>query len=237
MIAPLFRLACRTGAHLWAALLLSGLAHAADDIPWIWHSSSAPAQASEVAVLLDHLVLSGNDIQIRPRRRMLVVGKATRVTAVVHVQTDARHPPTLGPRQSQAIIAAMTAASRQSTSGWVQLDFEALQSQRTFYLALVAAVRRQIPPNTKLSVTVLASWCQQAGLLAKIEADEVVPMFFHMGAATDDYRARLLQNTERLDPRCRNQAAGFAVQEAPPRVVQQRYTRRYWFNFKNWDTD
>ncbi|MES2951575.1 MAG: hypothetical protein V4858_23850 [Pseudomonadota bacterium] len=184
MIAPLFRFVCRAGVHLLAAMLpLPSLVHAADDIPWIWHSSSAPAQASEVAVLLDHLVLSGNDIQIRPRRHMLVVGKAMRVTPVVHVQTDTRHPPTLGPRQSHAILAAVTAASRQSTSGWVQLDFEALQSQKTFYLALVAAVRRQIPPNTKLSVTVLASWCQQAGLLAKIEADEVVPMFFHMGGA------------------------------------------------------
>jgi len=218
-----------------AALSISSAAAAATDMLWVWHSSGAPKRAQDLAVLLDHLQLSGDAIEVRHRMRLLIVGKGVRVTPVVHVQSDPENLPRLGPRQTHAIASAILAASRRSTSGWVQLDFEALDSQRPYYFELIAVLRRELPPTIKLSATTLASWCDEPGLLDALAADEVVPMFFRMGAAAGAYQRRLQFAPERLSPRCRQQAAGFAVQDAPSPAVQQRYERRYWFNFKNWD--
>lgn len=217
------------------AFLLHWPGARAADIPWIWHSSDAPAHAQELAVLLDHLQLSGDGIEIRHRKKMLLVDPATRVTPVVHVQSDVKNMPRLGPRQTEAIVKAVQAASLRSTSGWVQLDFEALESQTDYYVRLVSTLRSRIAPSIKLSVTVMAGWCVHKGLLAQLRADEVVPMFFHMGPQADAYRARLQRTPEQFDPRCRQQAVGFAVQEKPALEVQRRYERRYWFNYQAWN--
>lgn len=225
---------CTTALLVSAFLLYWPSAHGAD-IPWIWHSSDAPAHAQEIAVLLDHLQLSGDGIAIRQRRKMLLVDKATRVTPVVHVQSDPKNMPNLGPRQTEAIVQAVQAASLRSTSGWVQLDFEALESQRDYYVRLVSTLRNRLAPSIQFSVTVMAGWCAHKGLLAQLRADEVVPMFFHMGPQADTYRARLQRKPDQFDPRCRQQAAGFAVQEKPALEVQRRYDRRYWFNYQAWN--
>jgi len=217
------------------ALALWPVVACATDIPWVWHSSGPPERAQELAVLLDHLQLSGDAIEVRQRKRLLIVDKSTCVTPVVHVQSNLSRMPRLGSHQTDAIRNAVKAAAARSTSGWVQLDFEALESQRPYYFGLVAALRRDLPASIKLSVTILASWCEEKGLLDKLTADEVVPMFFRMGMTAEDYQHRLQHTPERFDSRCRQQAAGFAIQEAPPAAVQQRYARRYWFNFRNWD--
>jgi hypothetical protein len=206
----------------------------ASDIAWVWHSSDAPARTGEIALLLDHLVISGQAIHIRQRRRVLVVEKSTRVTPVVHVQTDIKHPSHLDANHTKAIVKAVKAASQSSTSGWVQLDFEARQSEQAYYLNLVNALRDELPPTIKLSVTVMASWCMQTRLLEKIRADEIVPMFFRMGVVSDTYWARLQNHPERLSSRCKNTAAGFAVQETTPTAILSSFERRYWFNYNNW---
>jgi len=217
-----------------AALILPPRGYA-DDIAWVWHSSPAPSNFKEIALLLDHLVISGDHIQIRRRQRELVVDALTRVTPVVHVQTDAKHPTMLGPRHTEAIVNAMRDASRRSTSGWVQLDFEARTSEQAYFIALVRVVRQSLPPALRLSVTTMAQSCQQPGFLEQVQADEIVPLFFYMGTSADSYRARLQRDPQALDNRCRQTAAGFAVQETPEASVQNRYARRYWFNYKNWN--
>lgn len=221
---------------LWGLLALNPIAVHASDIAWVWHSSDAPANYSEIALLLDHLVISGEDIHIRQRRRMLVVAPSTRVTPVVHVQTDSKHPSRLSARHTTAIVKAVKRAATRSTSGWVQLDFEATQSHQAYYLDLVNTLRAELAPTTKLSVTVMASWCTQWGLLEKIHADEIVPLFFRMGLSADTYWQRLQNQPEKLDGLCRQHAAGFAVQEKPSNKILNRYQRRYWFTYKIWNT-
>lgn len=216
------------------SLLLASAQVGAEDIPWVWHSSDAPSSASSLAVLLDHIRLSGDAIEVRQRMKALVVATGVRVTPVVHVQVDTAHLPRLGAAQTQVIHDAVLAAGRRSTSNWVQLDFEALQSQQSYYLALLRLLRRDLPPTVKLSVTILASWCEQKSLMVQLSADEVVPMFFRMGSNASAYLERLRYHSEQFSPRCQDAAAGFAMQEAPALSVQERYARRYWFNYKNW---
>ena len=219
---------------LYVTFLMAASSAGASDIPWVWHSSRAPEHTREIALLLDHMVLSGNRVDVRRRMRRLSVDGGVLVTPVVHVQSDAAAPPVLGADQTKMIVESVLAAARQSTSTWVQLDFEVVESQWPYYSELVATLRRELPPPVRLSVTALASWCADARL-RELAADEVVPMFFRMGAAAKEYRQRLISAPERLDARCRGPAAGFAVQEAPPHEVLRRYQRLYWFNFDNWN--
>lgn len=204
------------------------------DIAWVWYSSDAPSGFEEFAVLADTLLFTGERIETRHRLRSLWLPPRSSVTPVIHVHQDAALPPRLGPRHAEAIVAAVDKAAQRSTSHWVQLDFEALDSQQAFYVALVKGLRARLPATIKLSLTMRAAWCDKPALLASLEADEVVPMFFRMGELAPDYRERLIGSPERFAVRCRQAAAGFARQEAPPKTVAARYQRRYWFNYRNW---
>lgn len=186
-------------------------------------------------MLTRSLHFSGERIEVRHRMRALDVERGTKVTPTVHVHQDLARATQLGPRHAAAIEAAMRAASLQSTSKWVQLDFEALDSQRPFYVELVKTLRADLPGAIKLSVTVRAGWCDKPELLGGLAADEVVPMFFRMGEASEGYRERLIAAPESLAPRCRQQAVGLAKQEPVPAHVSARYQRRYWFNYRNWN--
>lgn len=167
----------------------------------------------------------------------LVVAPTVQVTPVVHVQIDFAAIPILGQQHTEAISKAMLAAAKRSSSGWVQFDFEALDSQKPYYISLVNGLKKILPSSIKLSVTTLASWCSEPGLLASLKADEVVPMFFKMGSDSRLYQERLYYHPGQLDTQCRDHSIGFALQEAPPAAVTQRYQRRYWFNYKNWRAD
>jgi hypothetical protein len=224
-----------SGAFAVAALIPSNAAYAeAGDIPWVWFSSDAPLQAGELAVLTESLAFPGDTIEVRRRMRALPVDASVKLTPTVHVHLDLAHPQRLGPRHVEAVMSAMREASRVTTSNWVQLDFEALDTQRSFYVDLIRAVRAGLPPSIKLSVTVRAGWCNDAALLDRLAADEIVPMFFRMGDQSSWYRDRLNAVPESLAGRCRGPAAGFAMQERMPKAVLERYRRRYWFNYENW---
>jgi hypothetical protein len=63
----------------------------------------------------------------------------------------------------------------------VQIDFDAVQSQRVSYLQLLREVRSHLPREIRLSVTALASWCNDDPWIDATSVDEIVPMLFRMG--------------------------------------------------------
>jgi hypothetical protein len=219
---------CRIAAAA-AALLVSQGARA-EDVQWIWPAGWLPSPAPrEAAVLGQSLLVDGGAIRRFPRRRPLVVPPGTRITPVVHVQVS---PETsaLAPGAARAIAEEVLRARAESTSGWVQLDFEAPPAQREDWRRLVAELRRTLPATVRLSVTALASWCAGGAWLDGLAADEVVPMFFRMGPGGDAWRAELSRRPLRLHPRCLEGAIGASPQEPLPAVVLDRYSRRYWFD-------
>lgn len=229
-----------TAAHLPSAVIACilltclHLPAKATDVAWVWFSSDAPTAVQEVSVLTESIHFIGEHIEIRHRMRALEIEPGTKVTPTVHVHQDSARPLHLSARHAAVIESTLVAASRRSTSQWVQLDFEAFDEQQDFYVDLVKTLRKRLPAALKLSVTVRAGWCDKPALLASLAADEVVPMFFRMGKAADGYRERLTAKPESLAPRCREQAIGLARQEPLPADVSARYQRRYWFNYRNW---
>lgn len=229
-------------AACWAAAVL-GVAEAAaapasappetagEDIAWVWDHQAPPLRAQAWAVTVSQLQLAGDGLIERPRLRALPPTGERRITPVVHVEQAPRAPAAaLSEAQQAAISARVLAAARRSSSGWVQLDFEARPAQRDSYQALLAQIRRQLPRTHKLSVTLLAWQCRSAAWITPLAADELVPLFFRMGRETPQWLALIQDGATALQPRCRREAAGFSTSVTPPAPWQAQWPRRYWFN-------
>jgi hypothetical protein len=206
-----------------------------DGIAWMWDGARMPRPApAEIAPVVDQLLLRGTQVLERPGHPPRGLPPGVRVTPVVHVEMSVVRPPSGVDAHERLIVDAVVRAARRSTSGWVQLDLEAHPSQRAFYRRLVRDTRAALPPATRLSVTALAWWCRSNGWLDDLAADEVVPMFFRMGRDGPAMRAMLVDAPRRLHPRCRSEAAGFALQEPVPDATLPRFQRTYWFDNRHW---
>lgn len=64
----------------------------------------------------------------------------------------------------------------------VQIDFDARESEREFYIALLKTLRTKLSPDTRLEITALASWCSGDSFIKDGLCDRQIPMLFSMGA-------------------------------------------------------
>lgn len=204
-------------------------------VAWLWDNASVPAWSNaEVAVVLQHVLLRGDEVLIRPRMRAPTLPPTARVTPVVHVEVSSLRPPRNIEERREDIVIAMRRAAQVSTSGVVQLDMEVRPSQREFYAGLVRDIRAALPQDIKLSVTALAWWCRSDRWVNGLAADEVVPMFFRMGRDSAALRKLVATAPQRLNPRCARDAAGFSSQEPFDDATVERYRRTYWFDNRRW---
>jgi len=204
-------------------------------VAWLWDNAAVPSWSdTEVAVVLQHIHLRGDEVLIRPRMRAPTLPPTARVTPVLHVEISSLRPPRNIEQRRDDIILAMQRAAQLSTSGWVQLDMEARPSQREFYVVLVRDIRAALPKDVSLSVTALAWWCRSDRWVNELAADEVVPMFFRMGRDSAALRKLIATEPQRLSPRCARGAAGFSSQEPFDVVTVERYRRTYWFDNRRW---
>jgi len=202
-----------------------------EDIAWVWDHQAPPLRAQAWAVTIVQLQLHDGRLLERPRLRALPPTGQRRITPVVHVEQQPRAPAlSLNELQQAGIAAHVLAAAARSSSGWVQLDFEARPSQRSSYQMLVARIRRDLPMTHRLSVTLLAWQCKSAAWITPLAADELVPMFFKMGDETARWLTQIQAGGPTLQPRCRHEGAGFAAALTPPAGWQAQWPRRYWFN-------
>jgi hypothetical protein len=181
-----------------------------------------------VAFVASSVTLEGSRTQVARRANPLYVRPDTRLMPVVHVDASWRNPPELNAAQQQAIVEQVLRVAQPYRV--VQLDFEVRRSQRPFLKAVLAELRRRLPPETALSMTALASWCMGDYWLDGIAADEIVPMLFRMGRDQQNIRQHL--NHTGHFPRYNCQAAvGFASDEP---VVPIAGGRRYYFSAQPW---
>jgi len=163
-------------------------------ILWAWERrenlSFIDPDKTAVAYLACTLDLDGDRVEIRPRFQPLTVPPRTTLIAVVRIEDDRRVPPSLS--ASQRVRAARIIASFANTStAAIQIDFDALRSERRFYRDLLADVRRRLPASTPLSMTALASWCLDDDWISALPVDEAVPMLYRMGPDAGEITAYL----------------------------------------------
>lgn len=202
---------------------------------WVWDRPqlfSALPEATGVAYLHATVRLSGTESRTSWRQWPLRIAPGATVVPVVHVALDNLSPSPLDDAQQQAIAAAVEHAAKQGNrSGWVQLDFEARRSQRDAYVTLLRRLQPLREGGTRISATALASWCMGDPWLPAGLLDEIVPMYFRMGAESARIRQRLGATGAATVPACRD-AAGLMLGEDWPALRDVK--RRYVFHAGSW---
>lgn len=213
------------------------LQHLPSHMLWAWERREdlrwLPADVG-VAYVATAIELEGSGVHTMPRAHALQLRPETVVVPVVHVDASWRNPPVLHAAQQAAVVNQVLAVAARhrdpGQAGVVQLDFEVRQSQRAFLRAVVQDIRRQLPAETALSITALASWCAGDYWLHDLPADEIVPMAFRMGRDDARLRTQLNHGGGFTRPRCQS-AVGTATDEPP---VQVRAPRHYHFSPTAW---
>jgi hypothetical protein len=216
-------------------LLLAACARRPDPLPgfprvfvWAWERREdlrwLDTGSVGVAFLARTVCPREDGVAVRPRMQPLLTPPGTVLMAVVRVESDGLGA---GADVSHTARAIADAAGEPGVRA-LQIDFDAVASERSFYRALLGEVRHRIPPQTPLSMTALASWCEADGWIAGLPVAEAVPMLFRMGAdhydPGSDFRGDL----------CRS-SVGVSTGELPSRIPSGR--RVYVFDPRGWSPD
>jgi hypothetical protein len=235
------------GAALAAALLLCALAGdrmtsaragIRGDLPrlvlWAWDRDDdlrfLDIRDTGVAFLAATLTLRGEEVILSPRHNPLTLPEGVVRVAVAHVESDRAVPPILSGEQLRRFVAALAAVSDEVPHHVLQVDYEAVASQRAFFIDAIAALRRRLP-QAAISVTALASWCFNESWTGQLAADEVVPMLFRMGYDGRRVRARLANGDDFRGAECRS-SLGVSTDELPDALPGGR--RVYVFSPRRW---
>ncbi|HKP10940.1 MAG TPA: DUF3142 domain-containing protein [Blastocatellia bacterium] len=187
-----------------------------------------------VAYLAETIILSGDRAVMRPRMQPLQLAPGTRRVAVARVETDGRARPLFSDEQRRRVVAELTALAQGDAVAAVQIDFDALQSERAFYRALLVDLRKQLPATTRLSITALASWCLGDNWISDLPVDEAVPMLFRMGADRENIQTRLKAGDD-FSVAVARHSVGVSTDEP----IGGRFSGRrvYVFNTRPWTAD
>jgi uncharacterized protein DUF3142 len=235
-------------AHKFSALLLAALAIAGvwalrgrfqreqglEGLPrvtvWAWERPedlrALDPQRVAVAYLAQTILLRERSVSI-PRMQPLQVAPGTALIAVVRIEGA---PLSLSDDAAHEVAGLILKSARQRGISALQIDFDARESQRAFYRAVLRGVRDGLPSFMPLSITALASWCAGDDWIAGLPVDEAVPMFFRMGgphAKTPGWTYPL------REPKCMS-SAGVSMDEAWPQISPA--ARIYVFHPVPWNS-
>ncbi|HKP86368.1 MAG TPA: DUF3142 domain-containing protein [Blastocatellia bacterium] len=204
-------------------------------ILWAWERpedlSFADPREVGVAFLARTIHLREDKTILRPRLQPLSVAHGTKLIAVARIESDRARPPALSAEQRARVVQAVIELARPETVAAIQIDFDALVSEREFYRDLLTDLRRELPPPVKLSITALASWCMGDNWLEGLPIDEAVPMLFRMGVGHPGVMARLEAGTDFSAALARH-SLGISTDE--PITALPAGRRVYVFNPRAW---
>lgn len=222
-------------ALLTAALLAATPAWAETArIVWAWERpevlDTLPPGVG-VAAVTGFIRLRGDAMVVRRGRRfpLLLALDRPPPLAVVHVELDQSRPLDWNPSLANQVVEAALAFIHGARQ--VQVDMEVRSSQRGALLDVLRGLRAGLPSGTTLSMTALASWCENETWLDAAPVDEIVPMLFRMGSGGHRLRAKLAAGGDFTHRRCRT-ALGIST-DTPAVVPPGR--RVYIFNPRPWD--
>jgi uncharacterized protein DUF3142 len=206
-------------------------------ILWAWERPEnfdfIDPQKVGVAFLARTVYLRDNRVIARPRLQPLTIPPGTIVIAVARIETDRTKRPTLSTQQVATATAEIAKLGRLPNVAAVQIDFDATVTERAFYRALLTKVRRELPQQTLLSITALASWCKGDNWLEDLPIDEAVPMLFRMGVERNQFLSTLAAGEPFSAKPCK-ESAGVSTDEPIAQLPSMQ--RVYVFNPDSWST-
>jgi hypothetical protein len=198
---------------------------------WAWERPvDLRGLSSDVGVAFYAQVITvGREFTVHRRRNPLLVDPSTPLVAVTRIEST---PQARAALEASAIDRLATVITE--TAAWphvvgVQVDFDAVASERDVYRVLLRHVRDTLPAQTPLSMTALASWCAGDRWIEDLPVDESVAMLFQLGVDDVPYRQAAIGD----DSDCK--AVGLSL--ASPVDVRMKGRRVYIFNPRSWTRD
>lgn len=162
---------------------------------WAWERPEdlrfIDIRTTGVAYLAATIKLVGGNVVCISRHQPLRVPQGTYMMAVIRIESDG----VLDLSRQAEIEKISTLVPRFLKPGvqGFQFDFDARKSERGWYKNFLMKMRQVLPADLYLSITSIASWCLGDDWIKgnQLPVDEVVPMFFEMGADTTQIRVHL----------------------------------------------
>jgi hypothetical protein len=198
---------------------------------WAWERPEdlrGLGTSAGVAFLAQTITIDGQIVIRGPRRQPLRVDPSTPLIAVTRIETAAPVRALNDDIVGDVAGAIGRTAALPQVVG-VQVDFDAVRSERTFYRDLLRRVRARLPSSVPVSVTALASWCTGDRWLDQLPIDEAVAMVFRLGPMNAPYAA-IADTPTRTARECT--AVGTSLDE--PVRVNRAGRRMYVFNPRSW---
>ena len=208
-------------------------------ILWAWERAEdlrfLDGQKFGVAFLAQTLVLQNDEIIYKPRRQPLEIAPDIYTIAVTRIETVklGGKRPTFSNGQQTKIVDLIKRTLERPNVRAVQIDFDAVASERKFYRALINNLKNALPEKMPLTMTSLASWCTGDAWFNDFPVDEAVPMVFEMGADAEKIRSFLANGNDWREPLCRG-SYGFSIDE-PQNFDLQPKRRMYYFKSSAWN--
>lgn len=188
-----------------------------------------------VAFLAQTLLLQGDEVILRSRRQPLQISPNTYLIAVTRIESgkQSSNRSDLSDEAKEKVVSLIKKTLQLPNVKAVQIDFDATASERIFYRDVVNQLKKELPENTPLTITALASWCVGDAWFSDFPIDEAVPMAFEMGADDKTIRDFLENGKDWREPLCRK-SYGVAVDK--PLKINFRPNRRFfYFKSKAWE--
>jgi hypothetical protein len=182
-----------------------------------------------VAVLAKTIYLDGTHLSALPRMQPIRLPAGIPTIAVVRIETKGTITP--HPDITNEVVRQILDAVEGSGADGIQIDYDAVVSERVFYRDLLSELRRQMPARMKLSITALASWCIYDDWISDLPVDESVPMLFRLGVNGAEV-LRYLMGGEDFRAAKSRFSVGISLDELPVKAPAGR--RVYVFNPKPW---
>jgi hypothetical protein len=187
-----------------------------------------------VAYLAQTLTLRGDNVVYQPRRQPLKVSPNTKLMAVTRIESrkTTGEPVTLDDAQRERVVNLILKTLEAKNVVAVQIDFDAVVSEREFYRKLLQDLRQRLPEGMPLSMTALASFCVGDRWINDLPVDEAVPMIFQMGADDRAIKDLLSSGRDFRVPVCRR---SYGIDFDEQLKINFDSSRRiYAFNNRHW---
>lgn len=189
-----------------------------------------------VAFLAGRLYLTADSVLVRLRIESLKLNGDVYKMAVVRIETDQRQPPTFSQKQQEDLISKIIDILSIKPVQSLQIDFDARQSERSFYARVLQDLVKRLPVGMPLSITSLASWCLGDPWLKALPCNEVVPMFFSMGKDRERVLTMLKSDHSLLHLSAKT-SIGLSIDEPDVLAALPKLSERiYLFSTKGWNT-
>lgn len=190
-----------------------------EDLSWI------NPQQFGIAYLACRVVLSGDCAKPEWRQQRLKMPVEATLIPVIRIDVDSRRLPVLDSGQVEKTADIVLRAAELPRSSAVQIDFDALLSQREFYRKLLETIHQRLNNRIPLSITALASWCLYDNWIKNLPVDETVPMMFSLGAERKKVLARFERGDDFLVSGCCN-SLGLSLNDSEVNTLMIPVTKK-----------